>query len=335
MAARGNSAPIRGDVLFSKDGTVGKVHVVADETPFAVLSSIAILRPRPEIVDSSYMGHALRSAASRAQANLSKTGSALRRIILKDLNRLRFPLPPINEQRRIAMVLDKSTSILRRRRESVRLLDLVVRSTFLEIFGDPGANDKRWEVARLGNVVREAQYGTSVKAHLEPRGLPVLRMGNITQTGELDLSHLKWCEIPAVEQSKYTVKRGDLLFNRTNSPELVGKTAVWDQDDTYAFAGYLIRVRFDSTRVLPEYVSAYLNSAFGKRLLFARAKASNNMSNISASELKRLPLPIPPLALQQRFVGVLARAAEVRKRLVEAANTSQALFDSLSQQAFA
>jgi type I restriction enzyme S subunit len=244
-------------------------------------------------------------------------------------------LPSLAEQLRIAAVLDKADAIRRMRRESLRLLDEFLRSAFLEMFGDPVRNEKGWEALVLGSVAREAQYGTSAKANTDRRGIPVLRMNNITAAGSLDLSELKWCEIAPRDLPKYTVRRGDLLFNRTNSPELVGKTAVWDRDDAFAFAGYLVRVRFDDSRVLPEYVSAYLNSSYGKQLLFEKAKPSNNMSNISASELMRLHIPVPPLDLQRRYLGMLVKAREAMERVLAAAAAGDMLFDSLALVAFA
>ena len=101
----------------------------------------------------------------------------------------------------------------------------------------------RWPIAPLGDVVEETQYGTSLKANDQGEGVPVLRMGNITYSGVLDLNDLKHVEMPAKDLARYSVRRGDLLFNRTNSQELVGKMGVWDRDEPFAFAGYLVRLR--------------------------------------------------------------------------------------------
>ncbi len=145
----------------------------------------------------------------------------------KFLKRAFFPLPPIEEQRRIAAILDQADAIRRKRQQAIALTDELLRSTFLEMFGDPVINPKGWEVVPMKKVTRETQYGTSDKANTNSIGLPVLRMNNITYNGEINLNALKWCPIPQTEVAKYTVQEGDLLFNRTNSPELVGKTTVW------------------------------------------------------------------------------------------------------------
>jgi type I restriction enzyme, S subunit len=106
-----NSAPIVGDVLFSKDGTVGKVHVVREQADFAVLSSIAIIRPDPAKLDAGFLAHFLRTRRAVAAAARSKTGSALRRIILKDIKRLRLTAPTLAEQKRLAAILDRAEAI--------------------------------------------------------------------------------------------------------------------------------------------------------------------------------------------------------------------------------
>jgi type I restriction enzyme S subunit len=101
-------------------------------------------------------------------------------------------------------------------------------------------------------MVTDVQYGTSVKANTDKRGVPVVRMNNVTYDGLLDLTDIKWCELGPVEDAKLRLREGDLLFNRTNSPELVGKTAVWDAPGHFVFAGYLIRLRFRSTVARPD-----------------------------------------------------------------------------------
>jgi restriction endonuclease S subunit len=114
VARKGNSVPIPGDVLFSKDGTVGKVYVVGPDDAFAVLSSIAILRPDGRSADSRYLAHCLRIPQILDKASGRKTGSAVRRIILKDIKKLSIPLPSLTEQRRMAEILDSADELRRK-----------------------------------------------------------------------------------------------------------------------------------------------------------------------------------------------------------------------------
>jgi type I restriction enzyme S subunit len=172
----------------------------------------------------------------------------------------------------------------------------------------------RWPETSLGDVVEDTQYGTSTKANGQGNGVPVLRMNNITYRGALDLADLKHVELLEKELEQYTVRRGDLLFNRTNSQDLVGKTAVWNRDERYAFAGYLVRLRVDRKRADPAFIAAWFNTSQMKTLLRTRAKPSINMANINATEVLRFPVPLPPIDEQRRIAEVLERAEALRAK---------------------
>ncbi len=165
---------------------------------------------------------------------------------------------------------------------------------------------------KLGSIVLETQYGTSQKANEDGQGIPILRMGNITNTGHLDLRDLKHVVLPDGEFDKYSVRKGDLLFNRTNSPDLVGKMAIWDRPENFAIAGYLVRVRLHREIADPRFVSYWFNTPEMKAELRAHAKPSINMSNISASELLKFDVPLLPLPEQRRIADVLDRAEALR-----------------------
>jgi type I restriction enzyme S subunit len=296
-------------------------------------TDILPLRPGPH-VDRSFLYHYLRHPRMVEYATLRAEGANLPRVSPRTLERLPIFLPPLPEQRRLGSVLDKAESIWQKRRESLRLAEGLLPAAFLELFGDPALNGHSGPTVALGEYVADIQYGTSAKANEEGRGLPVLRMNNITEGGDFDLTDVKWCEVPVEKREAFTVRRGDLLFNRTNSPKLVGKTAVWHRDERYAFAGYLVRVRFDESRVLPDYVSAFLNSGYGKRLLLTRARPSVNMSNFSAGEFRKIPLLVPEMELQRHFRQVVWQMQTLRERQREQAEQAGELLRGLVQRAF-
>ena len=164
-----------------------------------------------------------------------------------------------------------------------------------------------WVWASVDQVSHRIQYGTSSKASSDANGIPVLRMGNI-QNGELDLSDLKYLSVQDVDVSKTLLERGDLLFNRTNSAELVGKCAVFKGTPSPAcFASYLIRVTF--IRIVPKLASAYINSQYGRRYIGQVRSQQVGQANVNGTKLAAMPIPLPPLAEQRRIV------AEVERRL--------------------
>ncbi|MEZ4321139.1 MAG: restriction endonuclease subunit S [Myxococcota bacterium] len=262
--------------------------------------------PRKDI-DGRFLAWFLVASERDILARVDTASHGTKRLPLERIEGLPVPLPPLPEQRRIAAILDEADALRRQRSEALVLLDELLRSAFMEMFGDPVTNPRGWPIVEMRQLIVDSQYGTAEKANTDGEGLPVLRMNNLGYDGSWNLSDLKHVQVADADFSKLTVRRGDLLFNRTNSPELVGKTGVWELDEPFAFAGYLIRIRFDEDRVLPDYVSSYLNSVPGKRYLFERAKPSNNMSNFSASMFAEIPLGVPPLPYSAGGVRSLPR----------------------------
>jgi type I restriction enzyme S subunit len=165
-------------------------------------------------------------------------------------------------------------------------------------------------VATVGDAAVMLEYGTSKRCvESMPDGIPVLRMGNI-QDGALDLTDLKFCEFDS-EIERLLLEDGDLLFNRTNSPELVGKSAVFHGSEPMSFASYLIRVRFSPDVALPDFVAYWLNSAWGRAWAQLAKTDGVSQSNINGSKLSLMPLPLPPVEEQAAIVDRVSKALAV------------------------
>ncbi|WP_051734052.1 restriction endonuclease subunit S [Propionibacterium freudenreichii] len=184
----------------------------------------------------------------------------------------------------------------------------------------------------IGDMATSVHYGTSAKAG--DRGAwSILRMGNITDDGGIDTSNLKQIDLKNSDVAKYTLKRGDLLFNRTNSVEKVGKSAVVHTDEPFAFAGYLVRVRLHP-EYSPDFVAAFLMSSYGSRLRRNLARRAVNQANISASRLRGIQIPIPPSPLQRQFAEEIHQINAQRSRVEAALACDDELFASLQSRAF-
>ena len=216
------------------------------------------------------------------------------------------PLPAAAEQARIVELLDEADRLRRLSREASAKAERILPALFLTMFGDPETNPKQWTPSTVGQVIVATDYGTSTKASDDGEGLPMIRMGNVDYSGNLDLRDLKYVCLPDKEVSKFGLERGDLLFNRTNSIDLVGKTGLWNVDMKAVLASYFIRVRVDREQVEPEFLWAYMNSAFMKRVLRATARGAIGQANINTTELRSLPLNRPPLERAKGFRGEAA-----------------------------
>ena len=259
-------------------------------------------------------------------------GGVIKYIKLSDLTDINFPLIPIKEQQRIVNILDKAEEIRTKKKLANEKLDEFLKSTFIDMFGDPEFNNKNWEKVVIRDVVKDVKYGTSSKAGLTGT-YPILRMGNLTYNGAIVLDDLKYIDLKESEIDKYTVHKGDILFNRTNSKELVGKTAVYRGTNTVAFAGYLVRVRTNNLAHY-EFLSAFMNSSYMKKKLQMKCKNIVGMANINAQEFQDFDIYLPPIDLQNQFAQIVQKVEGQKEKNQKVIEQMDNLFNSLMQQAF-
>ncbi len=197
-----------------------------------------------------------------------------------------------------------------------------------------------WEWSRLGAVGASFDYGTSQKSSDIVRGTPVLRMGNV-QSGSIVLSNLKYFEDKEDDLPKLYLESGDLLFNRTNSYELVGKTGIFRGEfDTFSFASYLIRIRVNSHLAAPDYINIYMNTSVCRTTqIEPQIIQQNGQANFNGTKLQAILVPLPPLAEQSRIVARVAElralCARLRERLSSSAQTQSRLAEALIEKAVA
>lgn len=243
-----------------------------------------------------------------------------------------IPDRTIDEQIAIVEHIDTIVKIIRLYKDQVSNLDVLVKSRFIELFGVYPSNPKGWETATIRDIVADVRYGSSRPA-VDGGKYPYLRMNNITYGGELDLTDTKRIDIPDNELDKCTVRRGDVLFNRTNSKELVGKTCVYNRDEIMVLAGFVIRVRV-TERVLPDFLSAFLNTDFSKQMLLGMCKAAIGQANINAQEMQNIGIYLPPTELQRQFVQFKEQTDKSKLAVQKGLQELEIMKKSLMQQYF-
>ena len=297
-----------------------------------IVSPLYVVFSVDEKLNRRYLLHYLKSDITLTYIKSYASGSVrdnLKFSILKD-----FPinLPSAEEQKQIVDTLDGIEHLIALRKVEIASLDELVKSRFIELFGDPIANQFGWDTTNIGTIVTEVRYGTSRPA-VENGKYPYLRMNNLTFDVHLDLKDLKRIDIPDEEIEKCIVRKGDVLFNRTNSVELVGKTCVFDLDDDMVIAGYIIRVRLNE-KALPVFLSAYMNSAILKEHLRGMAKGAVNQANINARELQGIQIYLPPIELQQQFAEFVEQVEKAKQVIKEQLEQLEILKKSLMQKYF-
>ena len=296
------SAPIKiaykNYILISVRAPIGALNIAAEKC--CIGRGLAALDVNNKMCTQKYLWYLLKAKKNEL---LSKgTGSTFKAISKNILSEMEFNIPPVREQELCTKALDVVFYLIRLKKEQLDKLDLLVKSRFIEMFGTFPDNPKGWECCTIRDIVKEVRYGSSRPA-VEGGQYPYLRMNNITYEGTLDLSEIKYIDVPEKELEKCTVRKGDVLFNRTNSKELVGKTCLYDRDESMVLAGFIIRVRVND-KVVPEFLVAFLNMDFSKKMLFNKCKAAIGQANINAQELQNIEIYLPPLALQKEFVSL-------------------------------
>ena len=286
-----------GTVIMSFKLSIGKTAIVSEDM-YTNEAIMAFIDNGTYCIDPNYLYHLCCGTDWTQGGNKAVMGLTLNKATLSEME---IELPTIEEQREIASILDQLDAIIEKRHDELNMIEQLVKSRFIELFGDPIANQFGWDTTNIGAIVTEVRYGTSRPA-VENGNYPYLRMNNLTFDGHLDLKDLKRIDIPEEEIEKCIVRKGDVLFNRTNSVELVGKTCVFDLDEEMVIAGYIIRVRLGQ-KMIPTVFSAFMNSQPIKELFRGMAKGAVNQANINAQELQSIRIYLPPIDLQEQFAA--------------------------------
>ncbi len=307
----------KGDIIIEKSGGSDKIPVgrvvyfEGNENTYLFNNFTGLLRVKnQEIWYLKYVFYSLFANYKRGgtRAFENKT-TGLHNLKTDDyVSRCEVAEIALEQQIAVSEKLDCLYRIIKLREQQLQILDALIRARFVEMFGVYPTNPLGWEEGTIRDIVADVRYGSS-RAAVDGGKYPYLRMNNITYGGELDLSDIKHIDVPDNELEKCTVRRGDVLFNRTNSKELVGKTCVYDRDEMMVLAGFVIRVRV-TDRILPEFLSAFLNTEFSKQMLFSMCKTAIGQANINAQELQNIRIYIPPIELQQQFTQFKKQTAK-------------------------
>ena len=317
-----------GTVIMSFKLSIGKTAIVSEDM-YTNEAIMAFIDNGTYCIDPNYLYHLCCGTDWTQGGNKAVMGLTLNKATLSEME---IELPTLEEQREIASILDQLDAIIEKRHDELNMIEQLVKSRFIELFGDPIANQFGWDTTNIGAIVTEVRYGTSRPA-VENGKYPYLRMNNLTFDGHLDLKDLKRIDIPEEEIEKCIVRKGDVLFNRTNSVELVGKTCVFDLDEEMVIAGYIIRVRLGQ-KMIPTVFSAFMNSQPIKELLRGMAKGAVNQANINAQELQSIRIYLPPIDLQEQFAAFVEQTDKSKLAVQKALEELEILKKSLMQQYF-
>lgn len=325
-----------GQVLFGKRRAYQRKVAVAD---FAGVCSgdIYVLEPSSDALMPELLPFICQTDAFFDHAVGTSAGSLSPRTNWKSLADFEFMLPPAQEQARLVKAMISGVRAKDTLYNSLSALQQVSSATIDERMRGAclagrsyhekvGEYFQHWPLCPLGDLLKEAQYGLSEEAGSSGQ-YPMLRMMNLVE-GRVVENDIKYIDLSDKDFSKYRLNEGDVLFNRTNSYDLVGRTGVYDLHGDHVFASYLVRLITDDDHLDPDYLCAFLNAPIGRRQVMSFATRGVSQTNVNASNLKRILLPLPPLDYQRETVD-LTRANHAAANAI--AHRMQALNKLISQ----
>ncbi len=325
-----------GDVLVSIAGTIGRAGVVPDGAPpLNCNQAVAIVRTNGQ-VHRPFLRHWLESPLAQEQMRGVTVTGTISNLSLTQLGNLQLPLPPLHEQKRIAAILDKADAIRRKRQQAVKLTEELLRSVFLDMFGDPVTNPKGWETLRMDEIILEGPQNGLYKHESDyGSGTQIVRIDSIYDGEVTGIDALKRVRLDHGTIQKYLLREDDLLINRVNSRKFLGKSAIVPKlQEPTVFESNMMRITLNSTLVCPQYLVNLLQHQYIKTQIDNKAKDAVNQSSINQDDVKSFELRIPPLALQLNFRETKRKISGVLSYQNKALDDENSLFTSLLQRAF-
>ncbi len=337
QVSKGFTPFVSGDVLVAKITPCfenGKIAQVLLTRRYGFGSTeFHVIRPHTNKLDARYTLHFLRQRHVRLAGERRMTGSAGQRRVPADFfAKLKIPLPPLAEQRRIAEVLDRAEALRAKRCAALAQLDSLTQSLFLDLFGDPVANPKGWPDPSLGSSLTFQLYGPRFyNETYNDAGIRIVRITDLDEAGNLDFDSMPRLVVCEEDIAKYALLPGDIIFARTGAT--VGKVALIKDGDPPCIAGaYFIVMRF-SDALLPTFVRSVLTSDSVRSIVATRSRQAAQQ-NFSGPGLRALPMPIPPIELQREFARRVTAVETLKTAHRASLAELDALFATLQHRAF-
>jgi type I restriction enzyme S subunit len=330
-----------GDILVSSANSwnlVGKCCWIPKlNWPASFGGFVSVLRAKREKIDSRYLYRWFSSEQAQAQIrNCGQKTTSISNLNLDRCLNLELPVPGIEEQRRIAAILDQADALRAKRREALAELDGLAQAIFVEMFGDQEQNPMKWPVQKFGALILEGpQNGLYKPSSDYGSGTPILRIDAFYDGVVTKLDSLKRVRLSPQDIKLFGLEENDIVVNRVNSIEYLGKSAIIPPlSEATVFESNMMRIKADQRMVIPCYLIQVLQTKFIKRQILSCSKNAVNQSSINQQDVKSWSILVPPIALQETFVKRIQALESLKATHRTALTELDALFASLQHRAF-
>ena len=318
-----------GDFILSNSMSFGRPYIMGIEG--CIHDGWLLMRPRDGRVDQDYFYHLLGSPDVYDSFASRAAGATVKNLNSGIVREVKIPLPPLDEQRRIAGILDQADALRRLRARALEKLNTLGQAIFHEMFGDPFSVSRSNQLVALEDLVERITYGfTSPMSH-HPEGIPIVTGKNVRE-GFIDYSTCKFANQVEFDQltSKSKPEIGDLLITKDGT---IGRYSVFSDDFPICINQSVALIKPDLSKVVPEYLSAYVGSA-GVQARFQKMKKGNALPHLQITELAKFPIFSPTQQEQNQLKDRLLKVQEQRHILEIGIRYQESLFTSLQHRAF-
>ncbi len=328
-----------GDLLVSWSATLGVFTWTGPDTAL-VNQHIFRVVPDSDRIDSNYLRHMLVDALNYMERHLH--GATMKHVNRREFLATTIPLPPLPEQKRIAAILEAADALRAKRRESIALLDDLLQSTFLDMFGDPVKNPKTWPVFSIAELIQEMRSGASLKPEdFTTSGFPVLHKGAIKPNGvvELDLGKKTFASDEYAQSKPKSLISKEFvavtLRDLVPTGPSIGLAANLERNerDEYLLAQGTYGFRLNRDYINPDYFVALSNDV-GFRTVLRRFAVGSTQIHIRSPIYQGIKIPVPPIGLQRDYARIFESIEGQRIRLHTHLSELNRLFHSLQSHAF-
>lgn len=295
--------------------------------PFVMgADGVKVLKPKAEC-DTKYLYHYLR------YAKIPDAGYSRHYKFLKELE---IPLPALSKQRRIASILDKADELRQKRKQAIEKLDQLLQATFIDMFGDPSNNPNNYNQFELETLILIGpQNGLYKPATMYGEGIPIVRIDGFKSGDIIDNKRFKRLSLEQSDIEKYQLNKLDLVINRVNSPEYIGKTAlVRNLEEPTVFESNMMRFSVDTEKLNPYFLLFFLKQQFVLNQIANKRKDAVNQSSINQQDVKSLVINVPPIEKQLIFANFFENIEKSKNLFYKQSISFDNLFKSLQNKAF-
>ena len=317
-------------------GTGGNASIHHCNNKFSTSTDCFVVNITDKSIITKYVFYFLKGNIHLLESGFK--GAGLKHISKRYLQKIRIAIPnDENIQKKIVAILDKAEKLKGWRREADELTDELLKSTFLEMFGDPVKNPMRWELKNLGEIgeVRSGLTLNSQRRANKENLFPYLRVANVYRN-KLDINDIKYIHTSDSEFERFVLKNNDVLIVEGHGNiEEIGRAAIWNgKISNCLHQNHLIRVRLNNGKLNPYFLSYFLNSYGNHGYFSTKSRTTSGLNTISTNKVRKAKVPLPPIFIQEQFADFYNNVEKIKEFQVQSIQHIEDLFDVLTQKAF-